>query len=187
VIKTRRRFIGLLAAVSVLLVALPAAQASARFMVQSYDVSDDLYQVRDNWVNTNLDDIIDFYHENGSCTWRSAGHCYAWRSSPGARNFIVYGPYITLPYGYYTACWDLENFSPGHVTPVWIQTTADNGTRYLGGSVPAVGAYLQKRVTICYWFGSGHAMGNVEFRAIMANPQSDSQVQISTVLITRYW
>ena len=181
----RRRLVGLVASVLILIfAALPASQASATVTYRAWPVTSLSGVI---WPTQNFlggTSNMRFWHQNGYCTNQSGSFCYRWRSGQGSSSFVVYGPYETLPYGYYQACWHVADLTPGQGPQLWMQTTADQGRRYLGGTAPVIAAGYNY---YCYWFGSGYAMGNVEFRAIMGNHASNSQVEIAYPLeIWRY-
>jgi hypothetical protein len=184
----RRRLVGLLASALILIfAALPASQAGAATDSGRQYVADDSYFCYNHNFVTHGTSCMQFRHQNGSCAHRIGQHCTLWLSGRGANNFIVYGPYEILPYGYYNVCWYLSNVSSpsDHNPTVWVQTTGDSGGRYLGGMVATVTPGFH---AYCYWAGSGYAVGNVEMRAIIGNPRYNSQVYIGEYVdITRYY
>ena len=109
----RRRFLAAMLAVALilLLAALSATDASASTAFRYRSVTwksnvfapDTSFSGQQSYI---------YHHQNGYCADARATGCYQWRSSPGANNFIVYGPYETLPPGIYRACWHVADDNP---------------------------------------------------------------------------
>jgi hypothetical protein len=179
-----RRFALLVLALALLLVALPASRAGAAASTHWRSITwqsnifapDTSFSGQQSYI---------YHHQNGFCADARATGCYQWRSSPGANNFIVYGPYETLPPGIYRACWHVADDTPGPGPYLWMQSTANSGATYLGGTAPQIAAGFN---TYCYWFGQNGWSYNVEYRAIMGQHNSNSVVAIGYPLeVTRYY